>query len=166
MEFKQLYVCQDCKTFNSANPEKTLNGCPECKGKLVYVPIRYEKYAAFTPEEKEAFKKNFLEGNNVEQLGVNQTVQRADEDYMQNHADDTVRSTGWVKGLRFVGWVVFIFFALLGVAAFGLLAANPFVALLCAGVLVCIGFMTVAMTMVFLDMANDIRAIRKNTKRK
>lgn len=162
-EFKQLYVCKDCEQWFSGNPEQTLKGCPHCKGKLVYVPVNYEKYKAMDDEEKAAFKQSFLEKNDLSNIGIDNKVQLAEEQYISN--SDIKDSNGWISGLRFVGWLIFILFFIGGIMLFGLLggsSAGVFAFLLC----VVGGFMSVAMTMVFLGMAKDLKAIRARLEKK
>ena len=160
-EFKQLYVCKDCEQWFSGNPEKTLKGCPHCKGKLVYVPVNYEKYKAMDDEEKAAFKQSFLEKNDLSNIGIDNKVQLAEEQYISN--SDIKDSSGWISGLKAINWLVFGVFIIAGLIAAG--SGTP-IGLLIFFACFIAGFMTVAMTMVFLGMAKDLKAIRARLEKK
>jgi len=38
MAYEQMYVCKECGQYVTINPEKSLKGCPHCKGELQYIP--------------------------------------------------------------------------------------------------------------------------------
>lgn len=161
MDFKQIYVCKGCRSFYSVNPEKSLKGCPECGGEFVYVPFSYNKYSAMTDQEKEQFKADFLANNDLDQIGSGSIPQPAAREYHEYHNHSFVsKASGWVNGMKFANKLVFAIFIISAIVAFVLLLPNPLVALLASVLIFCIGFLFVGMSMVFLDMAADIKAVR------
>lgn len=161
MEFKQLYVCQSCQSFYAINPEKAAKGCPNCKSKLVYVPVSLTKYDAMSEQEKENFQASVLNGNDLERVAIAAVPQVEMKEPEESQKRPFVsHASGWVKGMKFANKLVFAFFFIAAIAAFVLLLPSPLVAILASGLLFCIGFLLVGMTMVFLDLAKDVKAIR------
>lgn len=188
MNDKSLYVCKDCHKFFSGYITELENGCPTCQGPLEKVDVDFSQYSAWPDSMKQSFKEDYVKKfgkPKVNKTGPEKPVPEKPvrpvsdekdtkkkfdmpiEQYMdaRKYESDTSETSGWISGLQIVSWIVFIAFIILGLLGM-LMFLNAGSALLgfvilalCAGA----GFMSIAMTMVFLGMAHDIRAIRVRT---
>lgn len=156
---KHLYVCTKCHTWLSGKKEHAASGCTECGSDLQYVPVDYYEYSSWTPEQKTNFKKQFLRDMTNGNVQGSYTVSS-----IKNRQKEESSSSGWISGLKFVGWASFIVFILLGLALFGSFGPN-IIGIASFAVCFIVGFMSVAMTMVFLGMAQDIRIIRSRLQK-
>ena len=124
--------------------------CPNCQHKLVETDIDYEEFSAMAKEEKQRVKQQYLD---THELPVTPHAEAEDEN----------SASGWISGLNVFSWVAFF-----AIIIAGLVLAAPFLRYAPGyGVLIIIGafllaFLSVAGTMVFLGMASDLKAIRKN----
>ena len=124
--------------------------CPNCQHKLVETDIDYEEFSAMAKEEKQRVKQQYLD---THELPVTPHAEAEDEN----------SASGWISGLKIFSWVAFF-----AIIIAGLVLAAPFLRYAPGyGVLIIIGafllaFLSVAGTMVFLGMASDLKAIRKN----
>lgn len=157
MENRRVYVCPNCKSWyshekNMFSPEadRKESICPNCQHKLVETDIDYEEFSAMAKEEKQRVKQQYLD---THELPVTPHAEAEDEN----------SASGWVSGLNVFSWVAFF-----AIIIAGLVLAAPFLRYAPGyGVLIIIGafllaFLSVAGTMVFLGMASDLKAIRKN----
>lgn len=183
---KKLFLCKACRSFFSGQEKEAESGCPTCKGPLTVIGVDYNQYSNWPENVKNAFKEGCLK--NIDKPKDNksfkepiagtvkeeQSVQSASgkfntppEQWLDSPRVYNVESnqSGWIKGLKFVSWSIFILFILAGLVLFSMFSAQPMLGLLCFVILFCIGFMSVATMMVFLDMAQDIRTIRSRMHR-
>lgn len=157
MENRRVYVCPNCKSWyshekNMFSPEadRKESICPNCQHKLVETDIDYEEFSAMAKEEKQRVKQQYLD---THELSVTPHAEAEDEN----------SASGWISGLNVFSWVAFF-----AIIIAGLVLAAPFLRYAPGyGVLIIIGafllaFLSVAGTMVFLGMASDLKAIRKN----
>ena len=157
MENRRVYVCPNCKSWyshekNMFSPEadRKESICPNCQHKLVETDIDYEEFSAMAKEEKQRVKQQYLD---THELPVTPHAEAEDEN----------SASGWISGLKIFSWVSFF-----AIIIAGLVLAAPFLRYASGyGVLIIIGafllaFLSVAGTMVFLGMASDLKAIRKN----
>lgn len=157
MENRRVYVCPNCKSWyshekNMFSPEadRKESICPNCQHKLVETDIDYEEFSAMAKEEKQRVKQQYLD---THELPVTPHAEAEDEN----------SASGWISGLKIFSWVAFF-----AIIIAGLVLAAPFLRYAPGyGVLIIIGafllaFLSVAGTMVFLGMASDLKAIRKN----
>lgn len=157
MENRRVYVCPNCKSWyshekNMFSPEadRKESICPNCQHKLVETDIDYEEFSAMAKEEKQRVKQQYLD---THELPVTPHAEAEDEN----------SASGWISGLNVFSWVAFF-----AIIIAGLVLAAPFLRYAPGyGVLIIISafllaFLSVAGTMVFLGMASDLKAIRKN----
>lgn len=157
MENRRVYVCPNCKSWyshekNMFSPEadRKESICPNCQHKPVETDIDYEEFSAMAKEEKQRVKQQYLD---THELPVTPHAEAEDEN----------SASGWISGLKIFSWVAFF-----AIIIAGLVLAAPFLRYAPGyGVLIIIGafllaFLSVAGTMVFLGMASDLKAIRKN----
>lgn len=157
MENRRVYVCPNCKSWyshekNMFSPEadRKESICPNCQHKLVETDIDYEEFSAMAKEEKQRVKQQYLD---THELPVTPHAKAEDEN----------SASGWISGLNVFSWVAFF-----AIIIAGLVLAAPFLRYAPGyGVLIIIGafllaFLSVAGTMVFLGMASDLKAMRKN----
>lgn len=157
MENRRVYVCPNCKSWyshekNMFSPEadRKESICPNCQHKLVETDIDYEEFSAMAKEEKQRVKQQYLD---THELPVTPHAEAEDEN----------SASGWISGLKIFSWAAFF-----AIIIAGLVLAAPFLRYAPGyGVLIIIGafllaFLSVAGTMVFLGMASDLKAIRKN----
>lgn len=160
MEFKQLYVCPSCKAFFHCPPEISRRGCPQCKRELKYVPVSHEKFTQMTPEERAAFKAEVLKDVVADSAFTPQKEGKETVDDFEV-SNEIIPLSGWAKGLRFVCWLIFIVFCFAALLVFASTSnANSLMGFIVSAGVFLLGFLLVAATMVFLDIAKDVRAIR------
>lgn len=159
MENKKLFVCPICKTFYSSTSEVAARGCPQCKCGLEAVSIPYEDFMNMSNSEKAAFKAEYIQKHLSQNNNENHKFVSVHEEYQEE-----LPVSGWVKGLRAISLIIFVLFILAAIYMFMASAmnanSNPLIGLLTGGLVILVGFLLVASTMVFLDIAQDIRAIR------
>ena len=192
---KTLYICKSCYSFFSGLVKDTNGGCPHCTGDLMAVDVAYEQYSVMSEPEKKAFHekcvRDFFGGTpapvqlNKPQPEKEQPRQEkpkqekakpattwnpAFESHIFSTTNEQIekQNSGWISGTKFVMWLVFIVFILGGLISFLALSAagSSLIGLLCLVLFFCIGFLSVSLTMVFLDMAQDIKVIRSRMGRK
>jgi DNA-directed RNA polymerase subunit RPC12/RpoP len=104
-------------------------------------------------------------------------LKRAEKDRQNNDSQDytapsvslqPATTSGWIKGMRIFAWIAFI-----AIIIGGIVMSVPFwgnseplqgLVIMVAGFVS--AFLSVALIMIFLDMAEDIKAIRNNTRKK
>lgn len=152
MSERKLYVCGSCHQFWSSDRGGV--PCPSCGGRVYPVDQDYHAYTALSPEEKAAFKEEYLKTHTFE------AAEGEPEPFRQSSLaqDETL----WIRGLDVAlnitlglclvaAVIVLIYYA--AEEAFGL-------GLLLAAALAVGGFLTVAGLKVFIGMAKDLKAIR------
>lgn len=149
MENRRVYVCPNCKHWYSHEADEKTAVCPNCHHELVEADIGYAYFSRMTKEEKANSKQQYLATHELPMTP-----------YVGNEEE---ASSGWISGLNVFSWVAFF-----AIIIAGLVLAAPFLRYAPGyGVLIIIGafllaFLSVAGTMVFLGMASDLKAIRKN----
>lgn len=147
MENKHLYLCRKCRTWLSGPPEEAEKGCPQCGGALTPI-MPYDEWIVLSPAEKEEIKKKHLYGK----IALDENYE-----YAPAESDKSI----WILILKIVAWVIFGVFVLAGIVASELLTAMSTAAsILSFLIFLCIGCLSLASSMVFLDMAQDVRTIR------
>ena len=152
MENRRVYVCPNCKSWYSHEADRKESICPNCQHKLVETDIDYEEFSAMAKEEKQRVKQQYLD---THELPVTPHAEAEDEN----------SASGWISGLKIFSWVSFF-----AIIIAGLVLSIPYfnysysqgygVLIIIAAFLV--AFLSVAGMMVFLGMASDLKAIRKN----
>lgn len=149
MENRRVYVCPNCKHWYSHEADEKTAVCPNCHHELVEADIDYAYFSRMTKEEKANAKQQYLATHELPMTP-----------YVGNEEE---ASSGWISGLNVFSWVAFF-----AIIIAGLVLAAPFLRYAPGyGVLIIIGafllaFLSVAGTMVFLGIASDLKAIRKN----
>lgn len=158
MENRRVYVCPNCKHWyshekNWSSPETDSKEsiCPNCQHRLVETDIDYEEFSSMAKEEKQRVKQQYLD---THELSMTPRVE-----------DEDSSASGWISGLKFFSWAAFF-----AIIIAGLVLSVPYFNYSYSrgyGVLIIIGafliaFLSVAGMMVFLGMASDLKAIRKN----
>ena len=152
MENRRVYVCPNCKHWYSHEADEKTAVCPNCHHKLVEADIDYAYFSRMTKEEKQRVKQKYLD---THELSVTPHAEAEDEN----------SASGWISGLKIFSWVSFF-----AIIIAGLVLSIPYfnysysqgygVLIIIAAFLV--AFLSVAGMMVFLGMASDLKAIRKN----
>ncbi len=161
MSAHHLYYCYKCKTFVTATPEKSLQGCPDCKMTLKFVPVNMAEYDSWSDAQKAGFQETYLES--LHQQAPSASSANAPSAAPSDSTVTASDSSFWIGGLEIISWIVLSVFVLAGIIiganAGGLYGLVAFV--LCAVV----GFLLVGITMVFLGMAHDLKAIRNKIEK-
>lgn len=163
MDNKKLFVCKECKTWLSGTPEEASKGCSECGGQLVDI-VDYENWEKLSPEQQDAFKKEYLEKHDFSDNKFKTPL----EVYLDERGKKGPESdySGWISGLTTIGWLTFITFIFIGLILFALtFSRNAILGIVAFAICFCVGFMSVAMTMVFLGIAQDVRTIRSRMRK-
>lgn len=151
MENRRVYVCPNCKHWYSHEADEKTAVCPNCHRELVETDIDYKAFSAMSKEDKRSLKQHYLDTHELFMTPI--VVADANGG----------SSSSWISGLKVFSWVAFF-----AIIIAGLVLAAPFLRYAPGyGVLIIIGafllaFLSVAGTMVFLGMASDLKAIRKN----
>lgn len=151
MENQSIYVCPNCKHWYSHEADEKTAVCPNCHHELVEADIGYAYFSRMTKEEKANAKQQYLATHELPMTP-----------YVGNEEE---ASSGWISGLKIFSWVSFF-----AIIIAGLVLSIPYfnysysqgygVLIIIAAFLV--AFLSVAGMMVFLGMASDLKAIRKN----
>ena len=150
MENRKVYVCPNCKHWYSHEADEKTPVCPNCHHELVEADFGYAYFSGMTKEEKANIKQRYLA---THELPMTPYVGEEDDN----------SSSGWIRGLNVFSWVAFF-----AIIIAGLVIASPFLreapgyGVLIIIVAFLLAFLSVAGTMVFLGMASDLKAIRKN----
>lgn len=135
----KLYLCKSCG-FIFNKPKDEGDECPKCKQKGTRVSVEYEE------RDSSAGKFNTPLETYLDEVGS------------KEHGSER---SGWIEGLKIVGWMIFVAFILVGIVLVPFMSRiHPLAGIITLFACFCVGFMSVAMTMVFLDMAQDVRTIR------
>lgn len=159
MENRRVYVCPNCKSWyshekNMFSPEadRKESICPNCQHKLVETDIDYEEFSAMAKEEKQRVKQQYLD---THELPVTPHAEAEDEN----------SASGWISGLKIFSWVSFFAIIIAGLVLsipyFNYSYSQGYVVLIIIAAFL-VAFLSVAGMMVFLGMASDLKAIRKN----
>lgn len=157
MSYRKLYVCTQCHEFWSSGKEAA--ACPACGSAVVPVEQDYEEYAAWTAEEKAAFKARYVQQHDLTPptgaaaRTMEQTVEAVEDEQF------------WINSLNTVLNISLCLFLLAAVVVFFACAVqggwSVLVGLLAAAGLVAAGFLSVAALKIFIGMAKDLKAIRQ-----
>ena len=161
MAVKNVYICPECKTWQSVTENQAKKGCEKCNNSITYVPIEYKTFKQMNDEEREVFKKNFLQNLTDGKSILGSYVVPVSKP-VSEPVENIKASSGWIDGMQAIGWVVFAAFIIVGVLA---LTSSPDGVLVFLGCILA-GFLSVGMTMIFLDMAKDLKAIRAKLEQK
>lgn len=157
MSYRKLYVCTKCHEFWSSAKEATV--CPGCDSPVLPVEQDYEQYAAWTAEEKAAFKARYVQEHD---LTPPKTAAAATMGQVSEKVED---DQFWINGLNTaLNISLFIFLLASVVTFFGCAVQGDgmvLVGLLSAALLLVLGFLSVAGMKIFIGMAKDLKAIRK-----
>ena len=144
---KYAYYCPACKSFwqSESTDEQHVQPCGTCGGAPLFTGYSVEQWKLLSPAEKE--------------MAINALTQRMSESPPQKSA-----GVNWIKGLRVLCWCSFAMIILAGIVAAVIIANDtgyafaPFLVVIGSFV---VAFASVAVMMVFLGMAEDLRSIRK-----
>lgn len=144
-ENKQLYACPNCHTFYIGKPTALTRHCDTCKTPLKEVGFDYSRYAAFTDEQKKAFKKAYVESHfsassHKPTVPVSSFV--------------PLPQSGWVRYIGCCGWL-----------ALGLCLLCAVVSLMTGQILFAVGLafagaLSCGALILFSIVAEDVRHIR------
>lgn len=140
-ENKQLYVCPDCHTFYISKPTSLKKFCQECKSPLKEVGFDYQKYSAFTDEQKKAFKNEYVRAHF----------------YKDSPSYDQfipMPQSRWAGFVGFCGWFVVLTLVFAGIFIF--LTGNPIGGL----AFIIAGPVSGGAVVLFSIVAKDVRHIR------
>ena len=156
MNDRKLYVCTQCHEFWSSAKEAT--NCPGCGSPVVPVEQDYQQYAAWTAEERTAFKTRYVQEHDL--TPPKSTVSASMEQVSETVENDLF----WINSLNTALNISLCVFLLAAVIVFFACAfqggAAVLTGLLSAVVLTMLGFLSVAGMKIFIGMAKDLKAIR------
>lgn len=159
MSYRKLYVCTQCHEFWSS--AKEAQSCPGCGAPVCPVDLDYDTYAAWTPEEKAAFKADYIASHDL--TGYRPASQPASEASGEYTSVD--QPIDWIGALDKLTNVSLFVIILSAVIIFFAMAVNGGVSvllgLLYAAILLVAGFASAACMKVFIGMARDLKAVRK-----
>ncbi len=160
MSERKLFVCSQCHEFWSSTQRATT--CAQCGGPVCPVEQDYEEYASWTPEEKKAFKEQYVATHNLKATtSTYQEVVATATERTQTAQD----SEFWIGCLNMSLNVALVCFVLLAIVALFSIAslggANVLTGIVSAVVIVVVGILSVAGMKIFIGMAKDLKAIRK-----
>lgn len=156
MSYRKLYVCTQCHEFWSSAKEAAT--CPGCGSPVIPVEQDYEQYAAWTAEEKAAFKARYVQEHDI-------TPPRSAASAMEQVSETVENDQFWINSLNTALNLSLFIFLLAAVITFFACAVqggwSVLIGLLSAVLLVILGFLSVAGLKIFIGMARDLKAIRK-----
>lgn len=177
MDEKRIYFCLKCKVWYSVHNKNTDPKCPDCGRALSLVNIDYEQFNALTDEERAELERRFISthfsvpktlSNNHEQYKVSKDQASLERNNNANKhkkdRDDFISTSDWwISLLETVCIIIILAFVMSGIYIMGL---NFEESLYVPGILICaglafIGLFIVSSTMVFLGMARNLKAIKK-----
>jgi len=127
-----------------------------CKNKLVCEAL-YKlimKYAGSHISNKEEFKQKYETINNM-QINI-QSI-----DTKQNNISTQNKSSFWITGMKVFAWIMFFGISIGGISAGAILGdGEPILIFGCFIGSIILAFLSVAVIMIFLGMATDIKATR------
>lgn len=153
---KYAYYCPACKSFwqSESTSETNVQPCGTCGGAPLFTGYAVERWKALSQAERDAVCARLAE-KNKERMAAGASA--------GNHG------YGWIKGLRVFSWLSFAGIIIAGIAAavaVGGKSGSTGAALLIVAGSVVIAFCAVAVLMVFLGMAEDLRAVRNTLEKK
>lgn len=161
MNYRKLYVCTQCHEFWSS--AKEAQSCPGCGAPVCPVDLDYETYAAWTPEEKAAFKADYIASHDLTGYRPTATSRPASEAGGGYTSLD--QPTDWIGVLDKLTNISLFVIILSAVIIFFVMAVNGGISvlfgLLYAVILLVAGFASAACMKVFIGMARDLKAVRK-----
>lgn len=94
-------------------------------------------------------------------------ISERQKDYFENRREAENSTSGWISGLRFFAWI-----SCIAIIVFGLFFGVPFlgnelgigVAIILSSII--FGFLSVAVIIVFADMAEDVKCIKNHIQNK
>jgi len=170
MSAYRLCYCPNCKSFVTTDSSKDSPRCPVCKTAMKFVPVNMDEYESWDEAKKASFEQKYFADMaqapaNPEQSKQSPPIcEKKDTPAFSSHDEPSSDSSIWIVGLEAISWFVLaacvIVGLVLGISSGSLSGIVLFI--LCAlG-----GFLVVGMTMVFLGMARDLKAIRNALEEK
>ena len=160
MEQRKIYVCPSCKRWYSQAIHEKTPVCPNCHRELVETDIDYKAFSAMSKEDKRSLKQHYLDTHELFMTPI--VVADANGG----------SSSSWISGLKVFSWILFFAIIILGwflaIPYFSYHSHTEYGLLIIVASFL-FAFLSVAGTMVFLEMASDLKAIRKaleNTDKK
>jgi len=146
-----MEVCKICKSHIENLKNKNTVDKEEVRKSLTYI---YPYYKVCNNQILSDYLKAIIESANS--LFLKNT---------QGNISQQNTSSPWITGMRIIAWITF-FAIIIGGIVMAAIIGNALI-----GFLIFIGsciaaFLSVAVIMIFLDMAEDIKAIRNNTEKK
>ena len=153
---KYAYYCPACKSLwqSESTSETNVQPCGTCGGAPLFTGYAVERWKELSQTEKDTVYANLEEKYN---------------DQMAAGGPDGKRGYGWIKGLRVFSWLSFTGIIIVGIAAAvaaGEKNESIGIALLIVAGSIVLAFCAVAVLMVFLGMAEDLRDVRNTIKKK
>ena len=157
MTNRQLYICTQCHEFWSS--AKEAHTCPSCGAPVCPGEQDYAAYAAWSPEEKAAFKADYIARHDFSGYQATSTRTTAAEQETLDQPFD------WIGMLDKMTNISLLLILLCAVILFFVMAANGGVSvllgLLASAGLVVAGLASAAMMKIFIGMAKDLKAVRQ-----
>ena len=151
---KYAFYCPNCKSFwqSDSKSEETVEPCHTCSRHPIFTGYSVEDWNKLDKSSKEAIC------SSIENRSVS-----ADQPYSMVKTDKSI----WIRIIRTVNWLVFILIVLASIiAAAYIIEEQPVLAVLIVVCAIVIGLLLIALGMMFVDMAVDLRAIRKQLTEK
>lgn len=153
MENRRVYVCPNCKHWYSHEADEKTAVCPNCHRELVETDIDYKAFSTMSKEDKRSLKQHYLDTHELFMTPI--VVADANGG----------SSSSWISGLKVFSWILFFAIIILGwflaIPYFSYHSHTEYGLLIIVASFL-FAFLSVAGTMVFLGMASDLKAIRKN----
>lgn len=161
MTNRQLYICTQCHEFWSS--AKEAHTCPSCGAPVCPVEQDYAAYAAWSPEEKAAFKADYIACHDFSGYQAAPSARPAHGAGAEQEMLD--QPFDWIGMLDKMTNISLLLILLCAVILFFVMAANGGVSvllgLLASAGLVVAGLASAAMMKIFIGMAKDLKAVRQ-----
>lgn len=128
--------------------------------------IRKEKFNNYKERIAEFFRLDEEDLSNKEEeiketvedvKDVNRDIEKSDSQSINTRN----RSSVWITSIRICAWMLFIAIIIIGIMIAELLSLNDEMLVLCIVISIFVGFFSVAQIMVYLDLAADVKTIKK-----
>jgi len=151
---KYAFYCPACKSAwqSDSDSEITIENCHTCG--------KHPLYTGYTADEWKALDKTSKDA-------ICTSLESRTQSNMEFKAPTKSDTSTWMRMIRFQGWLVFFAIIIAAIVAASLMMEEqPLLSLLIILVAIVVGLFLVAFSMMFVDMAADLRAIRNSTEDK
>ncbi len=151
---KYAFYCPTCKSLwqSESNSEITVENCHKCGNRPLYTGNTAEEWKALDKIAQDAAC-----------AGLESRVQSTPEPITHQRSGVST----WMRLIRFQGWLVFIVLIVAAIIfASQTVDEQPFIGFLIVSAAIVLGLFLLAFSMMFVDMAADLRAIRNSIPEK